>query len=57
MEENPKKLGKTLQAIRRSQARMALEEMQQQSLERGLDRLTNTDIGVEIEAARQGRKR
>jgi antitoxin (DNA-binding transcriptional repressor) of toxin-antitoxin stability system len=50
-------LEKTLQAIRRSRALMALEEMQQQSLDRGLDRLTGPEIEAEIKAARQGRKR
>lgn len=36
---------------------MALEEMQQQSLDQGLDRLTGSEIETEIKAARQGRKR
>ena len=50
-------LEKTLQVIRRSRALMALEEMQQQSLDQGLDRLTGSEIEAEIKAARQGRKR
>jgi antitoxin (DNA-binding transcriptional repressor) of toxin-antitoxin stability system len=50
-------LGKTLQAFRRCRALMALEEMQQHSLDRGLDRLTGPEIEAEIKAARQGRKR
>jgi antitoxin (DNA-binding transcriptional repressor) of toxin-antitoxin stability system len=50
-------LEKTLKIIRRSQALVALEEMQHQALERGLDRLTSKDIEKEIKAARLGRKR
>jgi antitoxin (DNA-binding transcriptional repressor) of toxin-antitoxin stability system len=37
-------LEKTLKTIRRGRALLALEEMQQQSLDRGLDRLTDTEI-------------
>lgn len=50
-------LEKTLKIIRRSQALLALEEMQQQSLDRGLDRLTDTEIEAEIKSTRRGRKR
>jgi antitoxin (DNA-binding transcriptional repressor) of toxin-antitoxin stability system len=50
-------LEKTLKTIRRGRALLALEEMQQQSLDRGLDRLTDTEIEVEIKAARRSRKR
>ena len=50
-------LEKTLKMLRRSQALLALDEMQQQSLDRGLDRLTDKDIEAEIKAARRGRKR
>jgi antitoxin (DNA-binding transcriptional repressor) of toxin-antitoxin stability system len=50
-------LEKTLKIIRRGRALLALEEMQQQSLERGLDRLTEPEIQTEIKTARQSRKR
>ncbi|MBI5586083.1 MAG: type II toxin-antitoxin system Phd/YefM family antitoxin [Deltaproteobacteria bacterium] len=50
-------LEKTLKIIRRSQGLLALEEMQQQALDRGLDRLTDKDMETEIKAARRGRKR
>ena len=46
-------LEKTLKTIRRGRALLALEEMQQQSLDRGLDRLTDTDIKMEIRATRE----
>lgn len=50
-------LEKALQAIRRSRAMMALEEMQQQSLDQGLDQLTGPEMETEIKAARKGRNR
>jgi antitoxin (DNA-binding transcriptional repressor) of toxin-antitoxin stability system len=50
-------LDKTLQAIRRSRALLALEEMQKRSLEAGLDRLTDTEMESEIRAVRRERKR
>ena len=50
-------LEKTLKIIRRSQALLALEEMQQQSLDQGLDRLTDTEIEAEIKASRRSRIR
>jgi prevent-host-death family protein len=53
-EEN---LGKKLQAIRRSRALVALEEMQKNSLELGLDKFTDSQIEAEIQAVRKGRKR
>jgi prevent-host-death family protein len=53
-EEN---LGKKLQAIRRSRALVALEEMQKKSLELGLDKFTDSQIEAEIQAVRKGRKR
>ena len=52
-EEN---LEKTLRAIRRSRALMALEELQYRSLESGLDRLTDSEVGSEIKAVRKNRK-
>ncbi len=53
-EEN---LTKTLQAIRRSRALIALEEMQKKSIGSGLDKLTDSDIESEIRAVRKSRKR
>jgi antitoxin (DNA-binding transcriptional repressor) of toxin-antitoxin stability system len=53
-EEN---LEKTLRAIRRSRALIALEEMQKRSLELGLDKLTDSQIESEIRAARKSRRR
>lgn len=49
-------LEKTLRAIRRSRAIMALEEMQKKSLELGLDKLTDSQIEAEIQAARKARR-
>jgi prevent-host-death family protein len=48
-------LEKTLRAIRRSRALMALEELQNRSLESGLDRLTDPEIDSEIKAVRKNR--
>jgi hypothetical protein len=50
-------LEKKLRAIRRSLALMALEEMQKRSLELGLDKLTDSEIGSEIQAVRKARRR
>jgi antitoxin (DNA-binding transcriptional repressor) of toxin-antitoxin stability system len=52
-EEN---LDKTLRAIRRSRALMAVEEMQKRSVKSGLDRLTDGEIESEIRAARRERR-
>ncbi len=52
-EEN---LDKTLRAIRRSRALLALEEMQKKSVKSGLNRLTAGEIESEIRAARRGRR-
>ena len=46
-------LEKTLRAIRRSRALMALEELQNRSLESRLDRLTDSEIDSEIKAVRK----
>jgi antitoxin (DNA-binding transcriptional repressor) of toxin-antitoxin stability system len=53
-EEN---LEKTVRAIRRSRAIIALEEMQKRSIELGLDKLTDSQIESEIQAARKSRRR
>ena len=53
-EEN---LWKKLQVIRRSRAFIALEEMQRESLELGLDKLADSEIESEIQAVRKARKR
>jgi antitoxin (DNA-binding transcriptional repressor) of toxin-antitoxin stability system len=50
-------LEKTLQAIRRSRGILALEAMQKKSLEKGLDRLSASEIEGEIQAVRKTRKR
>jgi prevent-host-death family protein len=52
-EEN---LDKTLRAIRRSRALVAVEEMQKRSVKSGLDRLTDGEIESEIRAARRERR-
>ena len=52
-EEN---LDKTLRAIRRSRALLAIEEMQKKSVKSGLDRLTDGEIESEIRAARRERR-
>jgi hypothetical protein len=49
-------LEKTLRAIRRSRALMALEELQNRSLESGLAGLTDSEIDSEIKAVRKNRK-
>ena len=49
-------LERTLRAIRRSRALMALEELQNKSLESGLNRLTDSEVGSEIKAVRKNRK-
>ena len=53
-EEN---LEKTVRAIRRSRALIALEEMQKRSIELGLNKLTDSQIESEIRAARKSRRR
>ena len=50
-------LEKTVRAIRRSRALIALEEMQKKSLELGLDKLTDSQIESEIQAVRKSRNR
>jgi antitoxin (DNA-binding transcriptional repressor) of toxin-antitoxin stability system len=50
-------LDKTLRALRRSRALLALEEMQKKSMGTGLERLTDSEIESEIRAVRRERKR
>lgn len=50
-------LEKTLRAIRRSRALIALEEMQKKATALGLDKLTNAQIDAEIQAVRKSRRR
>ncbi|OGP55647.1 MAG: prevent-host-death protein [Deltaproteobacteria bacterium RBG_13_52_11] len=50
-------LEKTVRAIRRSRAFIALEEMQKKAIESGLDKLTNSQIESEIQAVRKSRRR
>jgi len=53
-EEN---LERSLTVIRRSRALMAMDEMQQVSKEKGIDKLTEEDIEDEIKAVRSERQR
>ena len=48
---------KSLAAVRRARALDALEQMQTQSVERGLDRMTLTEINAEIAEVRRARKK
>jgi len=50
-------LEKTVRAIRRSRALIALEEMQKKSIKSGLDKLTDPQIESEIQAVRKSRRR
>jgi antitoxin (DNA-binding transcriptional repressor) of toxin-antitoxin stability system len=50
-------LEKTVRAIRRSRALIALEEMQKKSIQLGLDKLTESQIESEIQAVRKSRRR
>ena len=50
-------LEKTVRAIRRSRALVALEEMQKRSIESGLDKLTDSKIESEIRAIRKSPRR
>jgi antitoxin (DNA-binding transcriptional repressor) of toxin-antitoxin stability system len=50
-------LEKTVRAIRRSRALIALEEMQKKSIELGLDQWTDSQIESEIKAVRKSRRR
>jgi antitoxin (DNA-binding transcriptional repressor) of toxin-antitoxin stability system len=50
-------LEKSIRAIRRSRALIALEEMQKKSMKSGLDRMTDSQIESEIQAVRKSRRR
>jgi len=50
-------LEKTVRAIRRSRALIALEEMQKKAIELGFDKWTDSQIESEIKAVRKSRKR
>jgi len=50
-------LEKSIRAIRRSRALIALEEMQKKSIASGLDRLADSQIESEIQAVRKSRRR
>ncbi len=50
-------LEKTIRSIRRSRALIALEKLQKTSVELGLDKLTDSQIESEIQAARKTRRR
>ncbi len=48
---------KTVRAFRRSRALIALEEMQKESVQSGLEKLTDSQIESEIQAVRKSRRR
>ena len=50
-------LERTLQAIRRTRALIALDEMQKKSLKLGLNNLSDAEIEEEIRTVRKRRKR
>ena len=50
-------LEKTVRAIRRSRALIALEEMQKKSIELGFDKWTDSQMESEIKAVRKSRRR
>jgi len=49
-------LEKTLTALRRTRALLAMEEMQRISVELGLDKLSDEEIEAEVKAARSYRR-
>ena len=49
-------LEKTLTALRRTRALLAMEEMQRISVELGLDKLSDEEIEAEVKAARSHRR-
>jgi antitoxin (DNA-binding transcriptional repressor) of toxin-antitoxin stability system len=50
-------LEKTVRAIRRSRALIALEEIQKKAIELGFDKWTDSQMESEIKAVRKSRKR
>ncbi|MBP1720023.1 MAG: prevent-host-death family protein [Deltaproteobacteria bacterium] len=54
---NEETLEKTIRTLRRSRALMALEDLQNQSLASGIDKLEDAEIEAEIQAVRRGRRR
>ena len=50
-------LEKTVRAIRRSRALIALEEMQKKAIELGFDKWTDSQMESEIKAVRKSRRR
>ena len=50
-------LEKTIRAMRRSRALIALEEMQKKAIELGFDKWTDSQMESEIKAVRKSRKR
>jgi len=50
-------LDKARKALRRARALMAMEEMQEKSLESGFDKITDSEIEAEIQAVRENRRR
>ena len=54
---NEEDFEKTIAAVRRARALMAMEGMQRASLAAGTDRMSDDEIEAEIKAARRGRAR
>jgi len=54
---NEEDFEKSVAAVRRARALMAMEEMQRASLVAGKNRMSDADIETEIEAVRRGRAR
>lgn len=50
-------LEKTVRAVRRSRALIALEEMQKKSVKSGLDKWTESQIESEVRSVRKSRRR
>lgn len=50
-------LENSITALRRARALLALEEIQKESVSKGLDKLTEEEISAEIKVARSERKR
>lgn len=54
---NEEDFEKTIAAVRRARALMAVEEMQRGSVAAGTDRMSDAEIETEIKAARRSRAR
>ncbi len=50
-------LENTLKAVRRARGEWAIDKLQQEAREKGLDKMTDEEIEAEIQAARRERRR